>query len=883
MTDDLAALEATRREVQRLRRTLEALSLSQEGQRGRIAERLVNAQLEVETIEARLQSVNDDTPDLSPISERERIHLSQIVERYSAIAGVYGDLSIRGQAQRTNKRLTVAATHFVDLHHQVYNSLTHSLDSDDQSAFRVDTFNELFRSIVATNPRIALIGDPGSGKSTTLGRLAYEYGRRTLAAEVGPIPVILDLAAMASGETFTEALRRAEREALGEGLVTERPTIVMIDGLNETSHDVVGQIVNWLREHPRTQTIVACRRIDYLDRTLPLRRIDILPLDVGQIHSFIGQFLEDELDRSRLFWGLAGAETNSVWRWFRKNDSLPTFDNFWYGSIGHPYSYEIERTRIGELQAEAGRTTGCLPGVLEVVRNPFLLYVAIIAYVNNENLPESRSELLRSFSRIMIERGDWSGSGVYDQRYPNSETAGAERAEYLLKDMAFEITREGFSTGVDSDWLDGFLNERVDQAGAKAFIAGSKRSGVLEWSGTTSAIVRFRHQLIQEYFASLRLGERLHDGASASEFWPSASWWEVTPWDEVALFLAGATEDASELVRWLTPVNPSLAYRCATAPGVRCDVSALRSLYEPEVGARACPMARARWGRLLNDAGDMRQGVLLDQAGLPQIEWIEVPAGQYTVGGDDSLRDLGLHLPETLVEIPAAFYIAKFPITYSQFDAFVRLGYRNDKYWTADGLEWRGEQKCPRLWNADEYHFANHPVVGVTWYEAVAFTNWLSETVHGAGGSEWTISLPTDAEWEVACRYPDGRRYAWGNLYTPGIANIDETYQGHNVGPYFIRQTTAVGLYESGRSALGAYDMCGNVWEWSLSKWDAPYQPPEDVSMEGTEHRVVRGNSWYNSVRFAPAAAHDCLDPDFGVNDTGLRVIRRKRRGKSGG
>lgn len=875
MSEDEAALDATKHEVKRLRRTLESLPPSQEAQRGRISARLRDAEAEVHGLEASLEARRQEMPGQDYVSDTERRYLEKIVERYSSIAGVYSDLSIQGQAQRTTKRLTAAATRFIDLHHKVYDSLTHSLDSDGPRTFRVDTFNELFVSIAATNPRIALIGDPGSGKSTTLGRLAYEYAHRALAEGSGPIPIVLDLAAMASSETFAEALKEAQQEALDAKNITQRRAVVMIDGLNETSHDVVNQIVQWLYDSPNASTIVACRKIDYLDRTLPLRRIDILPLDVGQIYSFVGLFLQDSLDHERLFWGLAGAESESLWQWFRNTDANPTFENFWHGDIGLAYSYEIEKRRLSELQT-AVKASGQMPGVLEIVSNPFLLYVAILGYLNNDDLPASRSDLLRDFVQIMVERSGWSGSGIYDQPYAIDSPMGGERGEYLLKELAFEITREGFSTGVQAGWLDTFLISRVGAEEAQDFLDGAKRSGVLDWRGTSPSVVRFRHQLLQEYFASLRLGERLAAGASPTEFWPSSCWWEVTPWDEVILFLAGTSKDASEIVRWLSPVNPSLAFRCATAPGVRCAEAVLDRLYKPTSHERCCPIARAQWGRLLNEKGDPRPGVLLRRDGTPDIKWIRVPSGRYTIGGDESLRELGLHLPETTVDVVHEYFIAMYPLTYAQFGAFVANGYSKDRYWTVEGLQWRGSQTHPRLWDDPQYSYPNHPVVGVTWYEAVAYTKWLTEVTFGTDARWWEISLPTDVEWEVACRYPNHRRYAWGAEYEPGIANIDETLQGHSVGPYFLRRTTAVGLYEAGRNALGAYDFCGNVWEWSLSKWDEPFQAPEEISLNGTEHRVVRGDSWYNSVQFAPAAAHDCLDPDFGVNDTGIRLVKRK-------
>jgi len=183
------------------------------------------------------------------------------------------------------------------------------------------------------------------------------------------------------------------------------------------------------------------------------------------------------------------------------------------------------------------------------------------------------------------------------------------------------------------------------------------------------------------------------------------------------------------------------------------------------------------------------------------------------------------------------------------------------------------------LWNDPRYHISNLPVVGVTWYEAYAYTRWLNEKLHqvGLSISGFTggcgVRLPMEAEWEKAARYPDGRKYPWGDEYIPGYANIDELYENAECGPYSLRCATAVGMYPQGANLIGAFDLCGNVWEWCLSKWDIQYRFPEDTDPEGTEHRGVRGASWYNSVLFAPSAAHDCQDADLGVNDVGFRII----------
>ncbi len=97
------------------------------------------------------------------------------------------------------------------------------------------------------------------------------------------------------------------------------------------------------------------------------------------------------------------------------------------------------------------------------------------------------------------------------------------------------------------------------------------------------------------------------------------------------------------------------------------------------------------------------------------------------------------------------------------------------------------------------YDLPNHPVMAVTWYEAVAFSNWLGKKLGRA------VSLPSEAQWERAARHTDGRKYPWKGEITPDHANYDETGIG---------TTTAVGIFPKGAAECGALDMSGNVWEW---------------------------------------------------------------------
>lgn len=177
------------------------------------------------------------------------------------------------------------------------------------------------------------------------------------------------------------------------------------------------------------------------------------------------------------------------------------------------------------------------------------------------------------------------------------------------------------------------------------------------------------------------------------------------------------------------------------------------------------------------------------------IEWCNVPEGSFLYGDDKETRTTG------------AYRISQTPITNAQYHAFVDAGgYTERRYWTEAGWQWRTQQEItgPESYGSDSDQ-PNHPVVGVSWYEAMAFCRWLSEQT----GKK--ITLPTEEQWEKAARGTDGRKYPWGNTIDPDKANYWDTK---------IQHTTPVGSYPAGASPYGALDMAGNVWEWTASPWE---------------------------------------------------------------
>jgi len=250
---------------------------------------------------------------------------------------------------------------------------------------------------------------------------------------------------------------------------------------------------------------------------------------------------------------------------------------------------------------------------------------------------------------------------------------------------------------------------------------------------------------------------------------------------------------------------------------------------------------RVAAGRRLAEIGDPRPGVGLRADGLPDIVWCDVPGGEFIYRAGRRL---------TL----AAFRIAKYPVTYLQFQAFIDAadGYANAKWW--EGLYQDGvaqQRKGP----VDQwFKLSNHPRENVSWYDAIAFCRWLSDNL-----SE-SVTLPTEQQWEKAARGTDGRIYPYGNEFDPAKGNT---------GNSGIGQTSAVGAFLDGASPYGAMDMSGNVWERTLTE----YKSAPDADISSNAVRVVRGGGWTNwGVDNFRCECREWVDPAARYYNGGFRV-----------
>ena len=183
--------------------------------------------------------------------------------------------------------------------------------------------------------------------------------------------------------------------------------------------------------------------------------------------------------------------------------------------------------------------------------------------------------------------------------------------------------------------------------------------------------------------------------------------------------------------------------------------------------------------------------------------------------GDNFYEGNGNETPVHTVYLDS-YYIGKFEVTNGEYRRFIDSGgYINPEYWNAGGFEKVGNK--PKFWNDIIYKgggFGNDkfPVVGVSWFEAMAYCSWLSKK------NGKTYRLPTEAEWEKAARGTDQRRYSWGNDIGGSYANYMESgdpYESGITSVGFFNGTVRNGFatYNS-TSSYGAYDMTGNVWEW---------------------------------------------------------------------
>ena len=233
---------------------------------------------------------------------------------------------------------------------------------------------------------------------------------------------------------------------------------------------------------------------------------------------------------------------------------------------------------------------------------------------------------------------------------------------------------------------------------------------------------------------------------------------------------------------------------------------------------------------------------------ISSLDWCRVPPGEVKIKHDGKVKAYQV----------AGFEISKYPVTNAQYMEFIDApdGYVNIDWWdfSVYALRWRRAHPDairPKPVGHD------HPCVNVCWYEAVAFSRWLSYQ------TGMNITLPTEQQWQRAAQGDDNRLYPWGDTFDSAHCNTKESG---------MRLTQPVTKYPSGASPYGVFDMAGNVWEWCINN----EQSGDDRNTSEDENRVIKGGSFIGTYKRAQNRFYYSLNPQCRYDTIGFRLVHIK-------
>ena len=767
---------------------------------------------------------------------------------------------------------------------------------------------------------LIILGDPGAGKTTFLKyialRLAMGEGESLGLGPRLPVPVLLPLSAYANAQSMLNV--RIDHfivdyyrnrgidlsiDSMLDRELDEGGVLFLLDGLDEVRdldqrHLVVDRVVDFFAaQRQKGNKFVLTSRIVGYREVRPtvegLAECTLVDLEGEEISQFVEKW------------------TSALER-VSRGDTLLAAE-------------EAARQRL-ELMA----AIDCNPGVRRLAANPLLLTILALMKRQGIVLPERRVELYQKYVETLLKY--WNLERGLDR--PLARDLDVVETVRVLAPLALWMHETSKGMGVvKREEMKNKLKEiyASREAPDPEKAAEQLLSDVHDYASLLlergPGEYGFIHLTLQEYLAAMAITQRGQREVRPVVDMLAAHVRDDT-WHEVALLTIAyigivqqRDEVATEII--LELINKSLGEPGQASvlageavvdswPGgvtAECKAIVTKVLQKTMADdAKTKPTLRAFAGQALAKLDDPRAGVTQ----IDQIEFCFIPAGPFWMGeGDDE------HLNEYL---DYHYWVARYPVTHGQFLAFVKAGgYREQRFWTealsAEVWDFSRKQVKGRTdeeFRKGPYHFGepynlpNHPVVGVTWYEALAFTHWLTEMLQGIIPEGYEIRLPSEAEWEKGSRggihippepifsdailkpaipslseNPEPRRlYPWlGDRPNPNLANYYDAR---------IAATSAVGCFPGGASPYGIQDLAGNVWEWTRSLWGKdwekpdikyPYNPrdpennPEDLSAPKDVLRVLRGGSFDYSGKNLRCANRYRYDPDDRFKIIGFRVV----------
>ena len=725
-------------------------------------------------------------------------------------------------------------------------------------------------NVLRRHSGVIILGDPGAGKTTFLKYLALRLARGE-GKQIGLddyLPILLPLAAFANAlQTRDIALDHFIADyfedigadlpfapMLSEALKAGR-ALILLDGLDEVRdlnlrNTVVERVVDFYAFHRRegNKFVLTSRVVGY-------RAVRPSAEDLAECT--IVDFEDDEIEKFVEHW------TTALEQQVQGNTAVARADA------------EVDyREQVDAINHN--------PGVRQLASTPLLLTILALMKRQGVTLPERRVQLYDQYVTTLL--STWNRARSLGGRAPGRDIDEIQTVR-ILAPLALWMHEVSPGVGLvgREDMrrkLEELFHERGDSSphqAARQFLLDVREHAALLLERGPGEY-GFIHLTFEEYLAAVALA-LMGQGDSTPIIETLSRHVGEQAWREVTLLTIGylgirqqLPRVAGEVVEALVNERPGPLGEAVvlagdavldTWPGgvpLQSRERVIDALVETMQSGEIRPELRRHAGLLLGRLG-WRPGDL--------DRFVEVPAGEYQAGIKKEAR-----------EISYPYFLAKYPVTNIQFARFVKEdGYQNPEFWSELGWAWRtgkfdartlegverdwlehrplAKRNVPYYWHNIELSNAIMPVVGVCWYEAEAYCNWLSRKIV-AVPEGYDIRLPCDGEWERASRGTDGREYPWGEGFEKTAANTwDSEATGHGLGG-----TTAVCTFPQGVSPAEAWDMSGNAWEWTGSWYD-----------DDEKYRIVRGGSWIGYQWFARSSFCNWSIPLMFNDDLGFRVV----------